>query len=333
MMAYQDIQIAFLNLIKKSVPDNISLADEIAEILNVSKDSAYRRMRGETTLSLNEIQKLSIRFGVSIDTLLNNSNDTVSFQYRSVNNESFTFENYLQSILENLRTINKFEVAEMIYLAKDMPLFHHFQFPKLSEFKCFFWLKTIFNHPKYTDTLFSEGVVPNEFVSLGLRIWDEYIKSPSVEIWSPETVNITLRQIEYYHESGIFEHPADRLELVDEMEKVLKHIRDEAALGKKFYYGDKTSGHEGTFQMYSNEVNIADTTIFFKMGDTKITFITHNNLNILSTNNKNFCDGTELYIRNMLQKSSIISATSEKERNRFFNNLLKKVNETRERIS
>jgi transcriptional regulator with XRE-family HTH domain len=331
-MTYQDIQIAFLNLIKKSVPNNLSLADEIAEILDVSKDSAYRRMRGETTLSLNEIQKLSNRFGVSIDTLLNTQNNAVSFQYRSINNESYTFEDYLQSILENLRTINKFEVAKMIYLAKDVPPFHHFQFPKLSEFKCFFWLKTILNHPKYASLSFEEGVIPKETINLGLRIYDEYVRTPSIEVWSFETINITLRQIEYYYECGLFKSAQEALMMADEVEKLLRHLKEEASIGKKFYYGDNQSGYDGTFDMYSNEVSIADTTIFFKMGETKITYIIHNNLNILTTTDKSFCEGTEEYIQNIFRKSSLISSSSEKERNRFFNRLLKKVDKLRDVI-
>lgn len=327
-MAYQDIQIAFLELIKKTVP-NLSLADEIAELLDMSKDSAYRRMRGETTLSLSEIQKLSRRFGVSIDTLLNSTNDTVSFQHRSINNTTYTFEDYLSSILENLRTINRFEVAEMVFLAKDVPPFHYFQFPRLSEFKCFFWLKTILNHPKYINSNFSEGIIPKEYINLGLRIWDEYIKTPSLEVWSFETINITLRQIEFYYDCGLYEKAQSPLLLVDEVERLLHHLKAEAALGKKFYFGNESSGVENSFQMYNNEVSIADTTIFFKMGDTKITYLTHNNMNILTTTDKAFCDGTEKYIQNILRKSSLISSSSEKERNKFFSRLLKKVDKLR----
>ncbi len=329
MAAYQDIQISFLNLIKKSMPDNISLADEISEILTVSKDSAYRRMRGETTLSLNEIQKLSVHFGVSIDTLLNTNNDSVGFQYRSIDNVSYTFEDYLESILDNLRTINKFEIAEMVYLAKDIPLFHHFQFPILCDFKCFFWLKTILNHPKYAEYLYAPGKIPKENINLGLRIWEEYAKTPSLEVWSYETINITLRQIEFYYDCGLYESLNDALALADELEKLIRHVKAQASVGHKFHFGEDANSGGTNFQLYNNEVSIADTTIFFKMGETKITFLTHNNLNILTTTNKNFCEGTEKYIQNILQKSTLISTSSEKERNKFFNRLLRKIDKLR----
>jgi hypothetical protein len=51
-----NIQSAFFDRIRKTIPANVSLVDELAEILDVSRDSAYRRMRGETVLSLDEVK-------------------------------------------------------------------------------------------------------------------------------------------------------------------------------------------------------------------------------------------------------------------------------------
>jgi hypothetical protein len=69
------------------------------------------------------------------------------------------------------------------------------------------------------------------------------------------------------------------------------------------------------------------------MGDTNITFITHNNLNILATSNPAFCENTERYIQNLLRKSSLISTSSEKERIKFFNRLDRKIAKVRDIIS
>jgi len=47
--------------IRELLPGHVSLADEIAGILDISTDSAYRRIRGEKPISLEELQKLSSR--------------------------------------------------------------------------------------------------------------------------------------------------------------------------------------------------------------------------------------------------------------------------------
>lgn len=68
-MAKEGIQGSFFQVIKDHLPGHISLVDELADTLEVSNDSAYRRIRGETSLTFDEIAILSIKYGVSIDNL------------------------------------------------------------------------------------------------------------------------------------------------------------------------------------------------------------------------------------------------------------------------
>ena len=54
-----DIQGDFFRQIKQKLPAHLSTVDEIAMLLNISQDSAYRRIRGEKPLSFDEIQLLA----------------------------------------------------------------------------------------------------------------------------------------------------------------------------------------------------------------------------------------------------------------------------------
>ena len=51
-------QSVFFQHIKALLPPHLSVVDEIAEVLNISNDSAYRRIRGEKPIALEEIKKL-----------------------------------------------------------------------------------------------------------------------------------------------------------------------------------------------------------------------------------------------------------------------------------
>jgi len=324
MAEFADIQSSFLQLVKNKLPPNLSFVDELAEKLNISRDSAYRRIRGETTLSFNEIKKLSTEYNVSVDNLLNLKSDLVTFNNRSIHHLDFPFDKYLQSILDNLITINQFQVKELIYAAKDIPLFHYFQFPKLTAFKIFFWRKTYLEYPDYIDKNFSFDDIDQSLITLGNQIWEKYLIIPSVEIWSDETINITLRQIEYYFETGII-NKMDAINVCEEYENMIKHIQKETALGKKFFVDREDSGFDESFKMYFNEVSIADTTVSFIMDDIKITFITYNNLNILNTSNVEFCERIHNYLKNIIKKSIPISSYSERERKKFFKRMIKKI--------
>src|SRR5580765_3594871 len=100
--ASHSTQSSFLERVKSRLPANVSFVDELAEILNISRDSAYRRIRGETVLSLDEVKKLYDRFGISLDVILSNSSQMVSFHRRVVDHSSYTIEQWLNSVLKNL---------------------------------------------------------------------------------------------------------------------------------------------------------------------------------------------------------------------------------------
>ena len=63
-------QQVFFNHIKSLIPPHISFVDDVAEVLNISNDSAYRRIRGEKPIGFEEIKKLCVKYHISLDQLL-----------------------------------------------------------------------------------------------------------------------------------------------------------------------------------------------------------------------------------------------------------------------
>jgi hypothetical protein len=68
------------------------------------------------------------------------------------------------------------------------------------------------------------------------------------------------------------------------------------------------------------------------LDDRRAVYLTYNVINLLVTTDPRFCAQIERSIRVLMQKSTLISGTSAKERNRFFNHLEEKVRAARERI-
>ena len=60
------IQVKFFENLKLSVPKNISISNDIAEVLEISQDGAYRRMRGESVLSMDEMVKLCRHYRINL---------------------------------------------------------------------------------------------------------------------------------------------------------------------------------------------------------------------------------------------------------------------------
>ena len=324
MASESNIQSEFLDQIRQRLPLNLSFVDELAEALSISRDSAYRRIRGETVLSLEELKSLYTHFGVSIDELFASSSQMVTFHRRVVTPGDYDLAKWMNSILKNLDFLTTFESNEMIFSAKDIPIFHYFRLPELSAFKIFFWMKTLVGYPDFENKNYREEHVPKELVGLGSRIWTCYSSLPSTEIWHEEVLYDTLRQIEFYHECSFFEDPNQAAFLCDKLLELIEQINLEAAVGRK--------SEGGEFNLYNNAILIADNTVFARMGDRRCVYVNHNSFNLLLTFQEPFCSQTEDYLRNLTKKSTLISKTAERERNIFFNNMKKRIREFREKV-
>ncbi|HEX8678117.1 MAG TPA: hypothetical protein VF700_12910, partial [Segetibacter sp.] len=66
-MNFNELQISFFKKVKEKLPPHISLPDVISDYLNISNDSAYRRIRGEKPLTLDEIEILVRKTNISLD--------------------------------------------------------------------------------------------------------------------------------------------------------------------------------------------------------------------------------------------------------------------------
>lgn len=316
MTSDRDTQIAFFSWLKESRGE--SLADKLVEVLDVSKDSAYRRLRGDTLLTFNEISKISQHFRISLDSYFQTNITSVTFQNRHITSD-FSFRSYLHSILDNLKMIRKAKNHSLIFLAKDIPIFHYFQFPALSSFKIFFWLRTIIQDPEYMDKPYAGEVISDDLSQLATTIWHHYMNIDSVEIWSEETIHVTIRQINYYLESHVISAQV-AMPIVEELLKMISHLRKEAEVGKKLAItGTPNPEINGDFSLYYNEVEIGDNTIFFEMEDKCMVFKTYNMLNTLQTSDANFCAATKKHIDQIINNSHVISKSGEKERARCFN--------------
>ncbi len=311
-----NIQSAFLDQIKSRLPENISFADKLAELLNISRDSAYRRIRGETVLSLDDVKKLCDRFGVSLDALLSPDTNTSLFHHRALST-TYTLEQWLNSVGSNLEYVNGFKQREMIFAARDMPIFHNFRLPELSAFKMFFWLKTVIKDPHYVNQLFQVGVIPKQLLEAGSKLWKLYATVPCIEIWSDEAINETIKQIEFYQECRFFADKQQASLVCDRLIELIEVIKKEAAAGKK--------AGGASFGLYENEIIIANNTILARMDSMRIVFINYNLLNLLTTHQHSFCNKTEKYLTNLTKSSTLISATAEKERNKFFNKMKERI--------
>jgi len=316
-----NIQNFFIKRFKEILPPGIGLAEELADLLEVSIDSAYRRIRGETELTIEEVYKITKKYAISVDEVFSNQNDTVTFAYTKLTDDPKNFESYLNRILSHLKTINKFENKRIFYVAAEIPMFYSFFSKKLAEFKLFYWQRSVLNIAEYQQKIFDWGFVSDKLVEIAYQSFKEYKAIPSSEIWTEETVLTNLKQIQFYFESGILNKQQAK-ELLNEYRKMIEMVQKNAESGRK-NISDKTE----TYFLYDSDVVLGTNCIYAITGDSKFSYISFNTVNSLTTNNPEFCEETEHWINNLERKSTLISGVGEKQRYKFFSNMFKTIDD------
>ncbi len=269
-------------------------ATEIATLLGISTDSAYRRMRGEKTITLDELYTLCSHYQVSLDRLMNVQTKGILFQGEYLDKNTFRFEQYLMSMQNNMAYMNSFKEKRFYYLCKDLPIFHQYHIREIAAFKRFFYLKTYFHFPGFEKKKFRFSDHPDELFAIEQKILDLYNQIPSVEIWNLENMNIFFRQIEFYRDGQVFESDEDVYILYEAIEKLWDHLEEQASLGYKFNYNDPQKKKIGEFKMYFNEVLLGDNNMMVELDGTKLTYISHTTINFMLTRDVAFSENMYL---------------------------------------
>ena len=82
----------------------VNLADELSELLNITKSGAYRRIKGETLLSMEDLAKILTRYEtVSFEKIV--KPNQVAYQFRSLTNPITSICDYLTTIEYDLQRL------------------------------------------------------------------------------------------------------------------------------------------------------------------------------------------------------------------------------------
>ncbi len=324
-----EIQQNFLNEIKNLIPLKTNVVYELADILNISGDSVYRRLSGKTALTINEIVLLCNHFKISFD-IFANANKNITFSYDSLGSDNIGFENYLFQILEDMILIEKSKNKQIIYAAIDIPIFHHFNYPELSAFKMFYWSKEFVNVPFLRNKKFNTKHISKEFAEMGKKIYKTYCKIPSIEIWTYETVNSLIKQIEFYWDTGNFESKNDALIVCEQAKTEIDNIKKQAENNNKIISGIKNK--ESEFTLLNSDIEIGNNCIFTKKAGIESIYFSVHTFNKIKTSNKKFVKDTKSWLDNLMKKSNQISGISQINRYKFFEKAFFKINKLYNKI-
>lgn len=302
-----------------------NFARELADLLGVNLDAAYRRMRGTTPLTFDEIGKICLKYDVSYDSNINYQGRSFPFQFNSMfDKEGFEILDYLKGIMGQLQYFLQDPNSSMLITAMDLPYFRQFGYPSLRRFKLYYWRRSVLNLKDFRINKFSVQDAESDYEELMEEIFRIYHQYSSTEIWALETLDSTLKQVEYGLESGFFERLSDASAICKDLYALLDKMEREAMVGKKTL-SDDISSHSSTLSIYQSDILLSNNAIQVNSAGQIFTYISFNSFNSLMSKSEAFANECSAWIEQLRVKSILLSDVSEKHRYQFFKELRDKI--------
>jgi len=328
-MNYQE---SLIKRINTSLPSGQSLAPILADLLEVSMDSAYRRISGKTVFSLDEAMKIAEHFNIQLDSLQNPNQLNATIRFTQLDSNAESFKLYLTSLLQNLKMIEHSEDGRLYYSCLDIPIFQNLSLPSLGAFKMYYWMHAVMEVEELQGKQLEKDTISSDLIALGKEIYEQYCKIASTELWTTTTLNSTLRQIEYYFNSGYIRSQEVLSDIYADLDTLIDRQERKAEKGSKIIDRIADENEKHNFSLYESDIELSNNGALAIVNGKRISFIGHLTFNSLISDHPQLNEMTYNWYDRLVRKSTLISEVAAKQRYQFISHLKKQLDESRMRV-
>lgn len=300
----------FLEEIARKVPHRTRLVSILSNMLSISKEAVYRRLRGEMPFTFNEVMSISRELHISLDTLnMNVSTSSKPFklnliEYINPAESDFALMEEMTAIMKSFKDAP----AEVGEIANIIPQPLYVNYDSIFKFYLFKWKYQSQSFKKvvpYKDIVVSDKLkkTQQEYVKWAKRLNTEYV-------FDNFLFHHLVSNIKYFYYVGLIlkkevqQIRMDLLKILDDMDMLSRTgILKES--GKKI-------------DMYISHINIDTNYIYVATPNYKLTIIKAFLLNGIASTDRATFEEVKSWIQSMKQQSILITKSSEKERIEFF---------------
>jgi predicted DNA-binding transcriptional regulator AlpA len=300
-----------VSTILKNVPKNIKPVIFLMELLNLSRESIYRRIRKEIPFSVEELSSLSHALSFSIDEVIEESkNEHVFFNLQSkiTTNASNAYLTMLQEYYDYMDLLTNAEKANVHVAVNYVPPMFSIFFEHLSKFYYYKWMnENTGNTSKY---YYSDLTVPPELVSLHKNIkYEDKRFNNNVLIISPNIFLSLIQSIQYYYQRKLITCEEfqllnkDIFGLIDLIENMTKTGVSHSGIHMDVYLSSPYINSNSVYMEYNN---IVETHLWLYSANPMI------------IRNANVCEMQKKWILSLKKQSTLITQSNEILQEEFF---------------
>jgi hypothetical protein len=247
------------------IPSYINPVDFLHDVLDISKESIYRRIKGEISFTLEDLIKISSRLFISLDEIVYTSLDNepgqqpIIFQSRS--NKLFepqqTFLDFLSAYIYNLDKTSKAKNLEVMVAANRLMILTVISFDHLFKFYYYRWIHQTQQKP--LDFSLSDVVLSDDLIALQQKLKTYKRTGNHIYILDNYFLKSTIREIQYYYNRQLISEDEmlllqdDLYKFIDVMEYIIKQSFEIEGYTNNIYISSTQIDSSGLYCRYDDE--------------------------------------------------------------------------------
>jgi len=282
------------------------------ESLDISRESVYRRIRGDISFTIEELAKLSVDLGFSIDELIiKDMHSRVFFDLHATSNQSPSqiFEIMIHRYFQCAFDVPYGKNVETIKILNYIPLEFIVFFDHLFKFYYYRWM-----HQYQESSLkycYSDVAVPEKLIYMQQKAIETGRKvQTNTIILDPSVFLNPIREIQYYYKRKLIDE--NELSLIKDNLLGLVDMMENIAQTGSF-------SSEAKYNLYLSSLNIESSSLYINCDDQAKSQFFINSMEPIVVTNSNLCVIHKKWLDSMRKYATLITQSNEILQVRYFN--------------
>ncbi|NJC25817.1 hypothetical protein [Neolewinella antarctica] len=325
-------QHSFLERVRSRFNSRSELVRSLGETLGLGRDAIYRRLRGDTALTADELVTISRKYRVPIEEGRDLSNVPVMY-YHNGEYKITDDEDYFRDFRKHTVHLLNLPGVRVDYATSELPIFYELSPPVLRAFKVYIFGVTTWRLKKWEGIPFSPALLSPATNEVIEGIIEDAYRLPARELWSIGILDVTLRQITYMAQVGRFADDKDLLTIFEELHGIVNHLEQMAKSGKRFRPGTQPTDASPDFSVSHNELSNTNNAIIINSDAGRMMFNTLVNPNYLMTTDPRILNDVASWFERLVENGNALNNASGKYTNQYFGRLRQQIDATKDRVS
>lgn len=308
MSSYQKHLLA---IVSEQLPEGVKLVDFLSELVHLSKEACYRRIRCEVEFTLSEVVVIAKELNINLTSLvIREGGDKVTCNLRVIEEDTLA-NSYIKRLEADLNVLEGFESKNnhsILFVCKELPEWLYFGSHGLMKLRL---LKMQLNQDNLNRFTFDKVELSSPLWKIQRKYWDALREFKVILYLGNDILIGLINDVNYFFKTNLLTEE-NRQEILLDLLGVLTSLNDIAKTGQ---YKNKS------IELYISNITLDFSQVYLKSEGLEATVLELNYPHTLLSFDQAFIKTHTQYLNVIRRTSTLISQSSEIEKTAYLNKL------------